>query len=159
GISANEVSRVFAEDFDPRNVVVVLTLPSSADAPTEAALAGLGRAALDVRPDPPAPRAGPTASLGAPPGGGTVVEEQEDAATEVWSAWLANGVRLHHRRMTVRRNQATIAITLAGGVIQEGGDNRGITEAAVHAWNRPATSTLGSPRIRELMSGKKVSVQ
>ena len=54
GISAAEVSRTFAADFDPANVLVTLTLPSSAAAPTEAELVGLGRTALDVRPGPAA---------------------------------------------------------------------------------------------------------
>ena len=70
GISAAEVSRTFAADFDPANVLVTLTLPSSAAAPTEAELVGLGRTALDVRPGPAATRAPVTALLANPPPGG-----------------------------------------------------------------------------------------
>jgi zinc protease len=77
----------------------------------------------------------------------------------VTSARLDNGVKVHHRFMDQRKNEATIGITLAGGVIQEDGSNRGITEAAAQAWERPATSRLSSPQIESLMTGKKVRVR
>ena len=51
-----------------------------------------------------------------------------------------------------------MAITLAGGVIQEDGSTRGTTEAAAQAWERPATSALSSPQIESLLTGKKVRV-
>jgi zinc protease len=159
GISAEDVSRVFDEVFDPANILVVLTLPSGAGVPTEAELASLGRAARDVRPAPVAARARPTTLLAEPPRGGAVVEGQEHKTTAVWSGWLDNGVRVHHRRVDQRRNEAVIAITLAGGVIQEGASDRGVTEAGLQAWNRPATSQLTSTDIRHLMTGKKVRVR
>ncbi|MDP2701132.1 MAG: insulinase family protein, partial [Candidatus Rokubacteria bacterium] len=58
-----------------------------------------------------------------------------------------------------RKNEASIAITLAGGPIQETAANRGITEAALRAWDRPATSRLSSTQIRDLMTGAKVRVR
>jgi zinc protease len=159
GISVTEVSRTFAAAFDPANVIFVLTLPGSAAAPTEAELVGLGRTALDVRPGPLPARARVTALMESPPPGSAVVEEREDEATAVWSGWLDNGIRVHHRRIDQRRNEAVVTITLAAGVIQERPDNRGATEAAVGAWERAATSTLSSTQIRTLMSGKKVRVR
>ena len=99
-----------------------------------------------------------TRLLASPPPGGTVVEEREDEATQVWSGWLDNGVRVHHRRVDQRKNDAVIIITLAGGVIQERPDNRGVTEAADVAWDRPATRGLSSTQIPTLMTGKKVRV-
>ncbi|HSF02109.1 MAG TPA: insulinase family protein, partial [Solirubrobacterales bacterium] len=158
GISAADVSQAFARDFDPANLVFVLTLPAAAGAPTEAELRDLGRTALDVRPDPPAQRPRATALLAESPRGGAVVESHAHEATGVWSGWLDNGLRVHHRRVDSRKNEAVVVITLAGGVIEESAQNRGVTEAAVGAWNRPATSTLSSTEIRRLMSGKKVRV-
>jgi hypothetical protein len=55
-----------------------------------------------------------------------------------------------------RKNEASIAITLAGGPIEEMPADRGLTEAALRAWERPATSTLSSTDIRDLMTGAKV---
>jgi len=60
--------------------------------------------------------------------------------------------------MDQRKKEAAIAITLAGGAIQETAANRGITEAALRAWDRPATSRLSSTQIRDLMTGSKVRV-
>jgi predicted Zn-dependent peptidase len=87
-----------------------------------------------------------------------VVEGQAHEATGVWSGWLDNGIRVHHRRVDSRKNEAAIVITLAGGVIEETTENRGVTEALVDAWNRAATSRLSSTEIRRLMADKKVRV-
>ena len=159
GISVQEVSRTFAAEFDPRDTLVVLTAPGGDGVPTEAELAALGRVALAVTPDAPAERARPDRLLAAAPAGGAVVEATDHAGTAVWSAWLDNGVRAHHRRLEHRKNEASIWITLAGGIIQEGADNRGLTEAALNAWNRPASSARTSTDIRSLMAAKKVRVR
>src|SRR4030095_6432208 len=111
-----------------------------------------GRSAVDVKPDKLADVTVPTALLATLPRPGTVVETTTHAATGITSMWLDNGVRVHHRRMDQRKDEATIVITLAGGVIQETAANRGITEAALRAWERPATSTLSSPHIRALLA-------
>ena len=60
---------------------------------------------------------------------------------------------------TSARTRRRIAITLAGGTIQETAADRGLTEAALRAWERPATSTLSSTAIRDLMTGAKVRVR
>ncbi|HUG38067.1 MAG TPA: insulinase family protein [Candidatus Limnocylindrales bacterium] len=159
GIAVDEVARAFAASFDPANTIAVLTLPASAGAPSEAELVGLARTALDVRPGPAPARERPASLLAGPPPAGKVVEESRHEVTGVWSAWLDNGIRVHHRRVDLRRNEASITITLAGGVIQERAANRGITEAAVQAWDRPATRTRSSTDIRQLMTGKKVTVR
>lgn len=156
GISGEEVRRTFARELDPSGVVVVLKLPASAPAPSEAQLVALGGAALDVRPAPLAERERPSALLATLPRGGAVVQALEHADTGVWSGWLDNGVRVHHRRLEGRKNEVAVRITLAGGVIEERPETRGITEAAVRAWNRPATRTLSSTQIRSLMTGQRV---
>ena len=159
GITAEEVSNAFRADFDPGNSIFVLTLPPSAAAPSETELAGLGRAALELRPAAPVARAAPPALLAAPLPGGTVVEERVHEATGVWSGWLDNGVRVHHRKVEQRQGEAAVIVTLAGGEIEEGSDTRGVTQAAMGAWERPATSRLSSTDIRTLMTGKKVRVR
>jgi zinc protease len=159
GITAQEVNRAFAANFDPANAIFVAELPAGGSVPTEAALAAAGRTALAVTPAKPVEVARVTSLLAAPPRAGAVVESVEHAASGVTSARLDNGVKVHHRFMDQRKNEATIAITLAGGVIQEDTGNRGITEAAAQAWERPATSALSSPQIESLMTGKKVRVR
>src|SRR5262249_22394261 len=82
-------------------------------------------AAVDVTPDKIADVARATTLLATLPKGGTVVETTTHAPGGVASMWLDNGVRVHHRFMDQRKNEATIAITLAGGPIQETAANRG----------------------------------
>jgi zinc protease len=158
-ITAVEVSDAFAKNFDPSRALFIAELPASDGVPTEAELVTLGRAAIDVTPDKVAEVARPTALLSALPQAGTVVESAVHTPSGVTSMWLDNGVRAHHRFMDERKNEASIAITLAGGTIQETPADRGVTEAALRAWDRPATSTLSSTAIRDLMTGAKVRVR
>jgi zinc protease len=157
-VTSAEVTRALGAAFDAGGLIAVVTMPPRPDAPGEDDLIALGRTALAVRPDPPTDRARPTALLAAPPRPGAVVESGEHAATGVWSGWLDNGVRVHHRRVEQRRNEVTVTIALAGGAIEETADDRGITAAALRAWDRPATGTLSSTAIRTLMTGKSVRV-
>jgi zinc protease len=159
GITAREVSEAFADGFDPARALVIAQLPASDDVPTEADLLALGRAAVDVKPEKPADTTPAAALLAALPTPGTVVERAMHAPSAVTSMWLDNGVRVHHRQMDQRRHEASITITLAGGAIEETAATRGITEAALRAWDRPATSRLSSTDIRDLMTGAKIRVR
>jgi zinc protease len=159
GMTAVEVSAAFTRNFDPAQVVFIAELPASDGVPTEAELLTLGRAAVEVTPDKVAEVARATALLTTLPKGGTVVESRMHAASGVTSMWLDNGVRAHHRFMDERKNEASVSITLAGGTIQETAPDRGLTEAALRAWDRPATSALSSTAIRDLMTGAKVRVR
>src|SRR5262249_35620243 len=81
------------------------------------------------------------------------------AAAKVWSAWLSNNARVHYRFMDERKNEVSIHIDFLGGELLETGENHGITSAATLAWGRAATKHLSSTDIREIMTGKKVSVR
>jgi zinc protease len=159
GLTPSEVSQAFTANFDPSNAIFVVELPSSASVPTEAALVAAGRAAVDVTPEKPVEIARATSLLATPPRPGTIVDRGEHPASDVTSIRLDNGVRAHHRFMDQRKNEVTVAITLAGGVIQEDASTRGATEAGAQAWDRPATSALSSPQIESLMTGKNVRVR
>jgi zinc protease len=159
GITAHEVSRAFAAAFDPSRAMFMAELPASDEVPSEAQFLALGRAAVAVRPGKPVDVARATTLLAAVPRGGAVAESLPHTASGVTSMWLDNGVRVHHRHMDQRKNEASVAITLAAGPIQEMAANRGITEAALRAWDRPATSLLSSTQIRDLMTGAKVRVR
>ena len=159
GITAAEVSDAFRTAFDPGRALYIAELPASDDVPTEADLVALGRTAVAVTPDKPADAPRAAALLSTVPRGGSVVESRTHAASGVTSMWLDNGVRVHHRRMDQRRNEASIVITLAGGPIEETASARGLTEAALRAWERPATSALSSTQIQDLMTGARVRVR
>ncbi len=158
GITPAEVGAVFNELFDDEKVTVIAELPTSSDVPTEDELLALSRSLLAVTPEGELETGRPTELLAQAPEGGEIVSLTEHEATGVATAWLDNNVCIHHREMDIQEGQATITITLAGGEILEDATNHGISEAAALAWNRPATDTLTSTNIRDLMTGAKVRV-
>ncbi len=159
GITVDEVSQRFSTEFEPQAVAFVAVLPSSDNVPSEAELVQAGTKALAATPEKPTESARPTQLLAQLPTPGTVTDSSEHAASGVWSAWLSNNVRVHYRFMDVEKNQVTVSIALLGGEILETAQNRGVTQAAQVAWSRPATRRLSSSDIRDLMTGKKVSVR
>ncbi|MFO0875041.1 MAG: hypothetical protein U0575_13855 [Phycisphaerales bacterium] len=87
--------------------------------PTEEALLAIGTKAAPVK----ATRA--RRGSGAPPGlmaetptPGKVAEEAS-TPPKVWSGWLDNNVRVHHRFMDDRKNAVSIQISLIGGELLE----------------------------------------
>jgi len=158
-ITAEEVAQRFATEFDPQALTFVAVLPSAGAVPAEAELLEIGTNALAVTPQPGEDKARPTQLLADLPAPGQVVESGEHTASGVWSAWLSNNVRVHHRFMDTQKNEVTLSIALLGGELLETAENRGVTQAAQLAWSRPATRHLTSSEIRDLMTGKKVAVR
>ena len=159
-ITPEEVSALFKSEFDPTpaGVVFVLQVPSSADVPTEDALLALGLEVIAATPDAGADAARAESLMTTLPAPGTVVESDTHEKGDVWSAWLSNNARVHYHHTDYRKDEATITITLAAGDMQETPETRGVSDAAASAWQRPATSTLSSNQVRDLMVGRKVSV-
>jgi zinc protease len=158
-ITTDEVAARFAREFDPKAVAFVAVLPADASIPTEAQLLEIGIKALAVSPQQEAELARAASLMETRPPPGKVSEGAEHEVSKVWSGWLTNNVRVHHRFIDTRKDQATVNISLIGGEVLETAANRGITGAAQIGWARPATSTLSSTDIRELMTGKKVDVR
>ncbi|MCG3125754.1 MAG: hypothetical protein CHACPFDD_00581 [Phycisphaerae bacterium] len=158
GISLEEVGKRFAAEFDPKAVAFIAVLPAGGDVPSEAELLEIGTRALAVTPTQEAELAHATQLMSELPTPGKVAEGGEHAASKVWSGWLSNNARVHHRFMDERKNEVSVTITLYGGELLETAENRGITSAAQIAFSRPATKKLSSTDIRELMTGKKVNV-
>lgn len=160
-ITTEEITKRFADEFEPTKVAFVAVLPTSSDIPTEGELLELGLKALDVTPT-PMPDKEPTKELAQLmeelPKPGTVAEGSDHAATQVWSGWLSNNVRLHYKFMDQRKDDVSVNIQLIGGAMLETAENRGITQAAQLAWSRAATTHFTSAEIREFMNGKKVNV-
>lgn len=157
-ITPDEVSGAFADRFDSARAVRLLTMPQreGIDAPTEkevlAASLGVmaGELAAEVE------RARPEAILKSPPEPGRVVEIELHPGAGALSAWLGNGVRAHHRYTDYKRNTVAVAITLAGGWIEETASDRGLSAAAATAWERPAARSVSGADIRSLLTGRDV---
>ena len=158
-ITDDEVHQRFAKEFDPAAVAFIAVLPAGPDVPTEADLLEAGTKALAAKPEQGEEAARPTQLLAELPAAGKVAESAEHAASGVWSAWLSNNVRVHHRFMDTQKNEVTVSIALLGGELLETADNRGVTQAAELAWSRPATQHLTSSDIRDLMTDKKIGVR
>lgn len=158
-IGAEEVSSAFKSNFDIDNVIFVAELPSvGVDVPDDSRLTRLGAEALAVTPAAEVEEARPDSLMASAPESGKVLERSTHQPSEVTTLVLGNGVTVRHRFMDIRKDQVGVTITLAAGTINEGQHERGVAEVAGLAWSRPATGSLSSTNIRDLMTGKKVSV-
>lgn len=157
-ITHEEISKSFTASFDPEHVTFVVQAPSdlAGGVPSEEEVVKIGRAALNVQPAAESEAERPTTLLAAAPKPGTIAEQSEHAASKVASAVLDNGIVVHHKFMDYRKDTVNVVISVAAGTIQETAANRGVTEAATLGLARPATSTLSSTNIRDIMTGKKV---
>lgn len=157
-ITREEVSSTFGRIFDFAACTFILQMPTTGQVPTEQELTEFGAKALEVTPGALVEEERPTTILAEIPAPGELVQIEHHAASDVWSGWLSNGVRMHFRKMDYRKDSVAVVITIAGGHIQETKENRGITDAAALVFGRPATSRLSSTNVRDLMTGKKVEV-
>ncbi|MGD9790172.1 MAG: M16 family metallopeptidase [Phycisphaerales bacterium] len=158
GITASEVSEAFRRMFDG-NLVYYVQMPSSGDVPTEAQVLASGIKAMSADVASETETASAKVLLEKIPVAGAVAETETHESAKVWSAWLNNNVRMHHRFMDDRKDTALISIVLYGMPLRETAANAAITNAALLAWQNPATETLTSTQIRDLMTGKNVLVQ
>jgi zinc protease len=160
GITLPEVSASFKDHFTPGSFAYVLTMsgkdPSavpSRETVFEAAAAALARKVEPLKED-----ASALSLLEKEPTPGKVVERAEEKDLGITSAWLENGVRVHHRYMDYKKDSVWVSIALAGGDIEETATNKGSTAIATLAVNEAATHRLSSTAIRDLMTGKNISV-
>ncbi len=159
-IQASEVSSTFREEFAPGTSAYVVTTSGKAGAivPTrdevaKVADAALARKVVSIKEDDSA-----SSLLASEPKPGKLSENTLDADLGITSAWLDNGVRVHHRFMDYKKDSILVSISLAGGEIEETAENRGLTEVASLAVNEAATHRLASSAIRDLMTGKNIGV-
>jgi len=165
GITPEECSAWFTKAFDPSAVMIGVQLPKADSNPSEADVLSHGLAALSVEPTPPAQQTTAKSLLDALPEPGAISGETTHEASAVWSAWIADNIRMHHRFMDARKGSATISVTLYGGELLETPANRGITQAAAIALSAggrgggaAATKRLTSADVRSLLTGKQVNV-
>ena len=93
------------------------------------------------------------------PKAGKVVEQSTFEPLGITSGWLNNGVRFHHRYMDYKKDSVLVSISLAGGTIEETAGNAGITDVATIAINEAATRKIPSSVMRDLMTGRNISVE
>lgn len=157
-LSTDEVSRRFVELHAPERAAFVLTAPEGDGAPSEQELMSAALEALAAEVQQEADKDRPTELMAKKPQPGSVAEMQIHPESAVFSAWFANGARFHHREMDYRKDSVTAVITVAGGSIQETKETHGLSEAAAVALRTPATNELSSIDIRDLLTGRNVSI-
>ncbi|MBN2445518.1 MAG: insulinase family protein [Phycisphaerae bacterium] len=159
-IELAEVNKVFTEHFTPGTFACVLQMPEKEDieVPTRDELLAAARQAWEQEVTAPKAKADAGDLLAVLPTPGKVVESTIDADLGITSAWLSNGVRVHHRFMDYKKDAVSINMALAGGTIEETKDNAGVTSVAMLAFRQPATNRLASTDIRDLMTGKNIRV-
>lgn len=157
-IKTSEVNAAFASAFDPSGLAFSVQLPASAEIPTDDQLKIVGMELLnaDVKADAAAEKV--TSLMDTKPKAGDIRNLTMHDASGVASAWLSNGTLVHHRYMDYKKDEVLVSITLVAGQLFETAENRGITNAAVQAWFRKATSKLSSTNINDLLAGKKLTV-
>jgi len=159
-VKLEEVSSAFAANFEPSARLVLATMPDKKELPIPAQteLLATAKKAESQEVEALEAKARPKSLLEQDPTPGTVLNKSEDPDLKILSLTLSNGVRVHLREMDFRKDQVQVNVTLAGGTIRETAANRGITDAAVQVFSQPASETLSSTEIRDLMTGKNVSV-
>lgn len=160
GITLAEVTSAFTANFAPDRKAYVLTLPEQPglEVPSRDTLLTLAQETLKKPAEPWQAKERPTSLLAKDPAPGSIAERSHYAPLQVTQVTFANNVRLHYRYMDFKKDHVTVSLTLPGGVIRETTALRGITEVATLPLSTPATSQLSSTDIRDLMTGKKVTV-
>ena len=90
---------------------------------------------------------------------GKIVERAEEPDLEILSITFQNGVRLHLRSMNELKNQVLIRILLQGGRINESASERGLTDAAVLSFSRPATRQHNSRDLYHFLLNNRITVK
>jgi zinc protease len=159
-IQLSEVESAFKENFKPGAFAYVLTMADkeSVKAPSREELLASANAAWQRSVEKPKEDAASATLLTELPKAGKVIKKSLDKDLQITSGWLANGVRFHHRFMDYKKDSVLVSISLAGGDIEETAANAGVTQVAQLAVDEAATRRLDSTKIRDLMTGKNISV-
>ncbi len=159
-VTLDEVNAAFRGNFAPDARLLVVIMPKKEDVPvpSDADLLAVARTVAGAEVAAPEERKLPEGLLAREPSPGTVASSEEDKDLGVLSVTFDNGVRAHLRSMDFKKDQVFVRITLAGGIIQETAANRGVSNVAALAFTQPASDTLTSTDIEDLMTGKNVDL-
>lgn len=160
-VSLAEVTDAYRANFAPGGFAYVVTMKKGEgiSVPSEAEVLAAAKAAWGRKVEPLADEDATVELLEKLPAPGKVVEKTTDTDLGITSAWLSNGVRVHHRYMDYKKDSVWVTIHLAGGDIEESRENAGVTEVAALAIDVAATSRIPSTTMRDLMTGHNIEVR
>ncbi len=87
---------------------------------------------------------------------GKIAQRTYDSDLGVTSLMFENGVRLHLRPMSERKNTVEFVIHLAGGEVEETAQNHGISASATMGLLFPGTSRLSPSEFESMLSGRNI---
>ncbi len=88
-----------------------------------------------------------------------VIEVQAFRRSGVVSAWLTNGIRVHHRYMSAQSGQVEVMISFAGGELLECGDTRGLTLLSATCLDNPASTDATAEQLRDRLRGRDIHLE
>lgn len=124
---------------------------ASAAGPAAGALARPDGCSAAARHEPPAP-------IGAE-WRDRVLEMQAHRRSAVVSAWLSNGLRVHHRRMTEQPGRVEVVVCFSGGELLECGQTRGLTLLSACFLDAPGAAGLSASEIARTLSQRDVRIE
>lgn len=159
-ITLEEVAAAFRKNYAPEARLLLVTMPEKEDlrVPSEEDVVAVARDVDQIEVTAKAAKERPTRLLEKDPAPGAVARQSEDPDLKILSVTFENGVRVHLRQMDFKKNQVLAILTVAGGTIQETPAIRGVSSVAALALAQPAGAALSSTDIRDLMTGKSVTV-
>ena len=160
GITREELGAAFRIDFDARARLLLVVMPEKKELkpPAEQEILDVAAKAEATRVEPPHEKERSTSLLAADPAPGIVIAQEDDPDLKIYSGTFENGVRVHLRSMDFKKNEVLVSITIAGGAIRENAASRGLSDAAGLLFSQPASSKLSSTTIRDLLTGKTVTL-
>ncbi|CAN5409087.1 insulinase family protein [soil metagenome] len=161
-INKDELHKAFVSNFKSNAYNYILSMPSNKEGlklPSQEDVLAAASAAWAKKTEAPEDQKLAGSILASEPDAGKVASSETDKDLEITTVTFENDVVMHHKFTDYKKDQVTIRITLPGGAIEETPDNKGISEVASLIAARPATSRFTSSQVRDLMTGKKVSVR
>ncbi|MFY7895877.1 MAG: hypothetical protein ACOVP8_06570, partial [Phycisphaerales bacterium] len=83
-------------------------------------------------------------------------EKQEIFAASMWTGVLTNGVRISLRYFPNEKQTGQIQVAFFGGGLEEDASTRGLTEAAIQAWKKPALKDMSHDELKAKLKGWNV---
>lgn len=88
-----------------------------------------------------------------------VVEMQAHRRSAVVSAWLENGIRVHHRHMPEPRGRVEVVVCFGGGELLECANTRGLTLLSACYLDAPGSTELSAAEIERLVDSRDVRLE
>jgi zinc protease len=161
-ITKDELHKAFVDNYKSNAYNYILSMPAKKEGlklPSTDDVLAAASAAWAKKTEAPEETKLAGSILASEPDAGKVTSSDTDKDLEITTLKFENDVVMHHKFTDYKKDAVTIKITLPGGAIEETAANKGVSDVASLIASRPATSRFTSSQVRDLMTGKKVTVR